>query len=316
LARSPEEVAALDDKLRSDARMDRAYLALLIVASIVASLGLEQNSAATIIGAMVVAPLMLPIRALGFGLLRMDGRVLTSSILTLCASAAIIIAVGALVGRLADRPELSAEIVSRTSVTFLGLAVAIAGGVLAGLSRTEWDSKITDSLIGVGIAVSLVPPLCTVGITLAYGAYYESFGALMIFLTNMVGISFACMVAFWATGYGAEALWKPVAALGVFAIAIGLLSPELAQTGRRARTTSHIESFLNDRITTYLPSAIKVESVQISWKEQPREVVAVVRSERAPTRAQVGALNEALNRSIGEPLRITIEQDPAASVSP
>ena len=229
---------------------------------------------------------------------------------------AIIIAVGALVGRLADRPEFGSEILSRTTVTFLGLAVAIAGGVLAGLSRTEWDSKITDSLIGVGIAVSLVPPLCTVGITLAYGASYESLGALMIFLTNMVGISFACMVAFWATGYASPAIWKALAALGVFAIAVGMLSPALASAGRRARTTSHIENFLNDQITTYLPSAIKVESVQISWKELPRRVVAVVRSLRAPTRAEVGALNEALNRNIGEPLRITIEQDPAASVSP
>jgi len=315
MGRTPDEVASLDAKLLSDARLDRAYLALLVVAAFVASLGLEQNSVATIIGAMVVAPLMLPIRALGFGLLRMDRRVLTSSIVTLCASVAIIVALGALVGRLADRPEFGSEILARTSITFLGLCVAVAGGVLAGLSRTEWDSKITDSLIGVGIAVSLVPPLCTVGITLSYGAYYESAGALTIFLTNMVGISFACMLAFWATGYAPSALWKPLSGLAVFAIAIGLLSPELAKAGIRARETSNIESFLNDGIRTYLPSALKVESVEFSWKERPATLMATVRSERPPTRDEVRALSDAINHVSEEPFRITVVQDPAATVS-
>jgi uncharacterized hydrophobic protein (TIGR00271 family) len=316
LARSSEEVAVLDGKLRSDARIDRAYLALLVVASIVASLGLEQNSTATIIGAMVVAPLMLPIRALGFGVLRLDRHVFVPSLVTLCASIAIIVGIGALVGRLSDRPEFGSEILSRTSVTFLGLAVAIAGGVLAGLSRTEWDSKITDSLIGVGIAVSLVPPLCAVGITLSYGAYYESAGALMIFLTNMVGISFACMLAFWATGYGHEARWRVVTGLAIFAAAIAALTPALTTAGRQAREFSHIGNFLNDRIRTYLPSAIKVESVEVSWKTQPHEIEAIVRSERAPTRDEVRALNDALNRNLEEPARIIIVQDPAASVAP
>jgi uncharacterized hydrophobic protein (TIGR00271 family) len=316
LARLQGEVAALDEKLRSDARMDRAYLALLIVAALVASLGLEQNSTATIIGAMVVAPLMLPIRALGFGLLRMDGRVIRSSLLTLCASIAIIIALGALVGHFSDRPEFGSEITSRTSVTFLGLLVAIAGGALAGLSRTEWDSKITDSLIGVGIAVSLVPPLCTVGITLAFGATYESLGAFMLFLTNMVGISFACMVAFWATGYAPSQRWRVLAGVAIFVAAIAALSPVLAQAGMRARETSHIENFLNARITSYLPSAIKVESVQILWKESPPRIVTIVRSERAPTRDEVRALSVALNQDMQRSFTMNVVQDPAASVSP
>jgi uncharacterized hydrophobic protein (TIGR00271 family) len=296
--------------------LDRAYLALLVAAGLVASLGLEQNSVATIIGAMVVAPLMLPIRALGYGLLRMDGRIIGSSLTTLILSVVITVSLGVLIGRLSGRPEFGSEILSRTSITFLGLTVAIVGGTLAGLSRTEWDSKITDSLIGVGIAVSLVPPLCTVGITLAYGANFESWGALSIFLTNAVGISLACLIAFWATGYGPEAVWKIGVALAAYAVAIGGLSPELARTGVRAREQSRVESLLRERVRAYIQQAIEVESIDISWKEQPYDVVAVVRSPTPPTRDQVRSLADALNRDAEQPLRLTVVEDPAVRVTP
>jgi uncharacterized hydrophobic protein (TIGR00271 family) len=316
MARSAEEVAALDAKLHDDARMDRAYLALLVVAAFVAALGLEQNSAATIIGAMVVAPLMLPIRALGYGLLRLDGRMIANSVATLCASAAIAVALGALVGRISDRPEFGSEILARTSVTFLGLTVAVAGGVLAGLSRAEWSSKITDSLIGVGIAVSLVPPLCTVGIAFSYGAVHDGLGALMIFVTNTVGISFACTIAFWLTGYAPQAAWRALAGLAVFAAAIAALSPQLYQAGARARELSNIENFLGKHVREYFPSAAEVESVTVTWSEQPYAAIALVRSTRPPTQAEVRALNEALNARMPERFRLSVAQDPASIVSP
>lgn len=311
-----DKATTLERKILADARIDRGYLALLIVAAIVAALGLEQNSSATIIGAMVVAPLMLPIRAVGYGLLRMNGRILASSLTSLLVSVAITIALGALVARLSGRPEFGSEILSRTSVTFLGLGVAVAGGVLAGLSRTEWESKVTDSLIGVGIAVALVPPLCTVGITLAYGAYFESWGALSIFLTNAVGISLACAIAFWVTGHGPAALWKACVGLAIFAVAIATLSPELARAGVRARELSRVESLLHDRMREYVPSLINIEAVDISWKEQPHAVVIVIRSERPPTRDEVRALNDALNQNAAGALLVTVVQDPAIRVSP
>jgi uncharacterized membrane protein len=135
--RRSEDVAELRAQLREDANMDASYHALLVVSAIMASLGLEQNSVATIIGAMVVAPLMLPIRALGFALLRLDRQMLRESVLVLVASVTALIALGATAGWLSNRPEFGSEILSRTEVTFLGLGVALAGGVLAALSRTE-----------------------------------------------------------------------------------------------------------------------------------------------------------------------------------
>jgi uncharacterized hydrophobic protein (TIGR00271 family) len=170
----------LQAQLLEDARLDGSYCALLVVAAIVASLGLEQNSAATIIGAMVVAPLMQPIRAFGYALLCFKGGLIRTFLLTLVASAVTVVLIGMAVGYLSFRPEFGSEILSRTSVTFLGPGVAIAGGVLAALSRTERNSKITDSLVGVGISVSLVPPLSAVGITLSQGDWYDVAGALMI----------------------------------------------------------------------------------------------------------------------------------------
>lgn len=92
-----ERVQKLTDSMIRNSQLE-SYLALLIVAAIVASLGLEQNSAATIIGAMVVAPLMLPIRALGYSLLRFERQLIFLSLRTLILSIVIVITLSIVIG--------------------------------------------------------------------------------------------------------------------------------------------------------------------------------------------------------------------------
>jgi uncharacterized hydrophobic protein (TIGR00271 family) len=306
----------MNERLSADATVDRDYLVLLIAAAIVASLGLEQNSPATIIGAMVVAPLMLPIRALGYGLIRFDAAILGRSLLTLVSSILLVIAIGAAVGWISQRPEFGTEITSRTSVTFLGLAVALAGGTLAGLSRSLGESKITDSLVGVGISVSLVPPLCSVGITFAYGIVPDALGAFMLFLTNLVGISLACGVVFVVTGNASKQNWRTAAGFAAFAAAVAAISPVLAQAGYRAKQLSAVENFMVTRAGAFVPSLVSVESTQIAWAGAPYEILTTVRTRRTPTRAQVRALNDAVNRELPEKYHLTLVVDPAVTIFP
>jgi|HubBroStandDraft_2_1064218.scaffolds.fasta_scaffold210927_2 uncharacterized hydrophobic protein (TIGR00271 family) len=312
----PGEVDALRERMASDARMDRSYVALLVVAAVMASLGLEQNSAATIIGAMVVAPVMLPIRALAFGFLRFERPLMVRSLTTLGASVVIVVALGLILGKLSNRADFGSEILSRTSVTFLGLGVALAGGVLSALSRAWKDAKITDSLIGVGISVALVPPLCTVGITLAYGAPHQSLGAGLIFLTNLVGIALACMVVFWMSGYGARERWRTYAGLAIFAALLLFIAPILGETGRKARELNNVKAFVTAHATEYLPAVVSVESADMTWTTMPSEIVVTVRSTAPPSRAQVRALNDAIDRNAGVSYRLTVVEDPATTVSP
>jgi uncharacterized hydrophobic protein (TIGR00271 family) len=311
-----DEVDALRERMLSDARLDRSYLALLIVAAVMATLGLEQNSAATIIGAMVVAPVMLPIRALGYGFLRFERALIVRSLVTLASSFVIVVAIGIILGRLSNRADFGSEILSRTSVTFLGLGVALAGGVLSALSRSWKDSKITDSLIGVGISVALVPPLCTIGITYAYGALHQSMGAGLIFLTNLVGIALACMIVFWITGYGARERWRAYAGLAIFIALLAIIGPILGETGRKARELNNVKAFVARHITRYLPAVVSVESSDMSWITMPSEIVVTVRATAPPSREQVRAFNDAINRSAGVSYRLTVVEDPATIVTP
>lgn len=306
----------MTERFLADARIDRDYFALLVVSAIVASLGLEQNSAATIIGAMVVAPLMLPIRAFGYGLIRFDTSVAASAVSTLAFSLLLVIGIGAAIGWASQRPEFGSELLSRTSVTFLGLGVALAGGTLAGLSRALGESKITDSLVGVGISVSLVPPLCAVGIMLAYGNASYALGALTIFLTNFVGISLACAVVFVATGHAAEQTWRTVAGAAVFALAVAAMSPVLAQAGHRAKQLSDAEHFMATEAVRFVPSLVAVESTSILWNGAPSEMVATVRTRQLPTQAEVRALNAAVNRTLMENYRLSLVVDPAITIVP
>jgi uncharacterized hydrophobic protein (TIGR00271 family) len=311
----PPKVEHLTQQLLEDSQLDRGYLVLLIGAALMASIGLEQNSAATIIGAMVIAPLMLPIRALGYGLLRF-GPLVPHALRTLILSIAIIVPLSAIVGWASNRPEFGTEILSRTSVTFLALWVAIVGGVLSALSRVTHDSKLTDSLIGVGISVSLVPPLCTVGITLGAGRWLYAWNAFLLFFTNFVGIALACMVVFWLAGYQTQVRWRAYAGLGVFVVLLAAICPSLYVAGSHARQRSVVASFIDRTVHAYIPDTIAVESTNVVWEEAPPNVTVTIRSEHAPAAAQVKRLNEALNAYLGRNYGLTVVADLATSVTP
>jgi uncharacterized hydrophobic protein (TIGR00271 family) len=315
-SQSPENVAEFGERMLADVRIDRGYLALLIGAALMASFGLEQNSAATIIGAMVIAPVMLPIRTLGYGLLRFDRTLIGRALLTLGVSIAIVVTIGAAVGWFSARPDFGSELLSRTDVTGLGLGVALTGGALAALSRSWKDSKITDSMIGVGISVALVPPLCTAGIALIYHAPADAAGAFMIFLTNLVGISLAGMIVFWLTGFAAREAWRAYSGLAIFVVLLIAIVPVIGATGYRAREESAIRSFVDSKAAAYLPDVLRVESSSVSWKTPPYGVVVTVQSRKTPDRAEVQALSDALAASQGTSYRLTVVQDPAVTVSP
>lgn len=307
------QAAELTLQLDQDVRLDRSYLALLVGAALMAAIGLEQNSAATIIGAMVVAPLMLPIRALGYGLLRF-GPTVPRALRTLVLSILIIIPLSAAVGWASGRPEFGSEMLSRTSVTFLALGVAIVGGTLSALSRVWRDSKVTDSLIGVGISVSLVPPLCAVGIALQAGQWLDAWNAFLLFFTNLVGIALACMIVFWLAGYQSDVRWRAYAGLGVFLVLLASICPFLYVAGSQARQQNGIAAFITSDTKAYIPTTLAIESTAVTWKPTPPKVTATIQSERKPTAAQVKQLNDALNAHLGHAYDLVVVADPAVPV--
>ncbi len=172
----------------ASARYSRFWL-LLILASIIASAGVVADSTATVIGAMIVAPLMTPILGTMLATVLGDRANLIRSLLLVLAGAGAAVAIGFLVGSLVVTDVLAdtnTQVAGRVSPGLIDLLAALGTGVVGSVALVRKD--ISDTLPGVAIAISLVPPLAVVGLTLESGSVPQALGALLLFLTNVVAI--------------------------------------------------------------------------------------------------------------------------------
>ena len=209
------------------------FFYMLGIATAIATFGLIVNSAPTIIGAMIIAPLMSPILSLSYGLVIFDRQLILRSIISVAAGAALVVAIAFIMSVLFGLRLTGSEILSRTSPTLFDLGVALPAGAAAAFSQTR--RSIGSSIAGVAIAVALVPPLAVSGIGLAVGpqatvesgmslAEFATYaggvhiaaGAFVLFLTNLAGIIVVAMLVFICQRYGE---WKK-ALLALVAIMI------------------------------------------------------------------------------------------------
>lgn len=175
------------------------FYALILLASVVAILGLMQNSTAVIIGAMLVAPLMSPILAVSHGIVSGDIQSVTRAGESTIKGIVLAISVAIAVSILIPAQPITREILSRTQPNLLDLLVALASGAAAAYSLSR--KHLAAALPGVAIAVSLVPPLVVIGYGLGYGIYSIAGGAALLFLTNLSAIILAAAVVFMLLGF-------------------------------------------------------------------------------------------------------------------
>ncbi len=188
----------------------RAYVRfgiLLVLSVIIATGGVVTDSTATVIGAMIVAPLMTPIVATALAVVTGDADRMARSFAIVVAGAAVSIGLSAAMvalGPVLVDVDSNVQIVGRTSPRLLDLVVALASGAAGAFALSRED--VSDALPGVAIAISLVPPLCVVGTGVAVGSVATTVGALLLFLTNLVAILVAGGSILAVMGYGAVAL--------------------------------------------------------------------------------------------------------------
>jgi uncharacterized hydrophobic protein (TIGR00271 family) len=194
-------------QLREDSHPDFDFFLLVLLSCVIATFGLLVDSPAVIIGAMLVAPLMSPIIGLGMGSIRGDDRLLRDATSALLRGAVLAVLISFLLSwgntfmPFTDlHPDaLPGEVMARTQPSPIDLGIALAGGLAAAFALAM--PNISAALPGVAIATALMPPICTVGVGLAYGRWDVAGGALLLFLTNTVTIAFAAMVVFVALGF-------------------------------------------------------------------------------------------------------------------
>jgi uncharacterized hydrophobic protein (TIGR00271 family) len=204
----PKYLRKFQDKLFVEGPSTRRRLlnfyVLLVLATIIATYGVISDSPATVIGAMIVAPLMGPIIAMTaavvMGSLQRTLRALT---LVVSGMGIVILLAMLLTQWLPDvliSFENNNEIVSRITPGLIALLTALASGAAGAFIATR--EEIADSLAGVAIAISLVPPLCVVGIGLSEGEWEAALGAFLLFMTNFLAILLAGGVVFLLMGLG------------------------------------------------------------------------------------------------------------------
>ena len=166
-----------------------ANLWVLIFAIFIACLGLNLNSTAVIIGAMLISPLMGPIIGMGLAVGRADLELLKRSLINYGVSTVISVLTAALYFQLTPLTEAQSELLARTSPTLYDVLIALFGGA-AGILALSTGGK-GNVIPGVAIATALMPPLCTAGYGLAMGEWSFFFGACYLFFINTVFIALA-----------------------------------------------------------------------------------------------------------------------------
>ncbi len=196
--KDPDEIRGDLDFTVGDvtAKHSRFWL-LLLLSGVIASAGVLTDSTATVIGAMIIAPLATPIQAIGYATVSAQAVALQKATALLLGGAAAVVGVAALT--YVVMPEVvpfatNSQINSRVSPNLVDLLAAIATGFAGALGIARRD--ISDILPGVAIAISLVPPLAVVGVTAVAGHWGDSFGALMLFAANVLAIILTTALVF------------------------------------------------------------------------------------------------------------------------
>ncbi|SNT69487.1 TIGR00341 family protein [Psychrobacter sp. LV10R520-6] len=185
--------------IEANALPSKMYFVMNVLSAIIASYGLIANSAAVVIGAMLVAMMLGPITGVALAIIDYRMPLLRKSLFTVAAGGFLVIFVGFVVGWLHKGQPLTAEVLSRTQPTSMDLMIALAGGTAGVYAMVS--PHLSVAVVGVAVATALVPPLASSGILFANGEMTLGFGAALLALTNIIAIQFTNAMVLWFLGF-------------------------------------------------------------------------------------------------------------------
>ncbi len=295
--------AGARQRVDGDAALSLNFAVLTVASCAIATFGLIENSAAVIIGGMIVAPLIAPIQAFAHGALGGEAKIVRRSLTTAGIGVFIAVAVSAALGVLISLPPSGSEILSRTRPTLLDLGIAIAAGGVAGFAQSR--PAIGNTIAGTAIAVALMPPLCVVGLALSGRQWPLAEGAAMLFGTNFLGIALACMVVYLIDGrfekHNRFALTTTALVTAALLFPLGASFIEIV---RESRIESAVRHELVTNTVTF--RHVHLLAAKFDWYVQPVSVDLDVSSEKPVSPSQVGDLEAFVKRRTGQPVHLII----------
>lgn len=203
--KTTEAREALYENVEKNTRLDINYVVLVLLSTAVAAIGLIENNVAVVIGAMVIAPLLGPNLAFGLGTALGDIALMKKSALTTSLGILLAVILSVVIGVLFPFDISSAELAIRTRVGLDSVALALASGAAAALSLTTGLSTI---LVGVMVAVALLPPAVTLGLMAGQGYPDLAFSAGLLLAINIVCVNLASKVVFFIKGIYPRNWWE------------------------------------------------------------------------------------------------------------
>ncbi|HEY9819999.1 MAG TPA: DUF389 domain-containing protein [Candidatus Sericytochromatia bacterium] len=295
---APQDLNQIQIDLLEESTLNLNYLVLILGSCVIATFGLLSNSAAVIIGAMIIAPLMLPIRGLAFGALEGNVVLFRKGLMAVVVGTMLAIFLAWFLGSLVRLPDFGSEVLARSKPTLLDLGIAVAAGGISGFAKIQ--PKVSGTLAGTAISVALMPPICVVGLGLSQANWSLSRGASLLYLTNLLGITLSCMLTFLMAGYtplnrAHKALGWALALTAILLIPLGVSFAELI---RQAQLEASLKRALLNRTITF--REVELIKSDTNWLTKPPEVRLTVRSSQVLTPKQVQLLEAFVEKEMGQ----------------
>jgi uncharacterized hydrophobic protein (TIGR00271 family) len=292
------------------------YLLMNAAATLIAGFGLFEDSPAVIIGAMLIAALLGPIQGIALALAESDLKLLRVSLTAEVLGAALVLALGIALGTIDRTSPLGHEILARTAPNILDLLIGLVGGAAASFAVAK--PRLASMAVGVAIATALVPPLTTCGILIARGLPTLAKGAFLLFVANLVAITFSAMVVFMILGHRAtivgptvrgrtRALISRLVCLCVLLVLALHLFNVFQRTFGEATLRAKARQLVGHELLKYPGSS--VIDVTLLDRFGLASVLVVVRSPHRFTRAEVAQINDLLDTAFGEPVDLHLRSE-------
>lgn len=281
--------------LKENAQLSESYLVLMVLSTLLATVGLFANSAPVIIGAMILAPLMAPIISLSMGVLRQNLELISLSSRTLLTGIFLALSFGTLLSVFTPLNVINSEIGARLSPTLLDLGVAIISGIAAAYANAR--SEVAKSLAGVAIAVALVPPLAVSGIGIGWLDWHVFWGAFLLFMTNLFGIILAASATFLVMGYSPFHLAKKGILISlIFAVMVSV--PLTLSFNKMVEEQAVIST-----ITSWNDNGVELRDIKIR-SGTPLVISLEILSQYPIDNTQIDELKNRLEKSLNQPVRL------------
>jgi uncharacterized hydrophobic protein (TIGR00271 family) len=321
LSLSFEEKALIAEATLDDIKSDGLYWIQLFISSLIASFGLLQNSVAVIIGAMLIAPLLRPIKGIAFGITTGQNSFIWRSTLLLISSMIVTVSAAYLFALLVPLRLETAEIISRTAPNLLDLFIAIASAIIAILAI--YYKKLSETTAGVAMAAALLPALCVVGIEFSLSNFEAAWGSFFLFLTNLFAILSVGVIIFLIYGFSPhhedtkQRTTKSVFILFILLILISIpLFSSLTQIADKISLQTKALQVVEESLTETIPEARLEQLVLTDFDDDNAEFFGTI---KIPENTDFfletrNAIREQLGNALEREVTLSMEIIPIASI--